>query len=216
MSLNASIKDLDILTLSQKIRRLEYWFRQGQEYITDEQLDNYNMIKERIKELNPEYCIGKDQIFSIDVDGTRVIGKITLLEKFDFEVDILYPYKNWKNPWHISGLGRGTPNHFLKTYKKRSVVELRESYKKLKMIDDNIDQIVKVHDNLNEEIQLVTKLEDSKVKDRVISKLNDWFYNGFIFTSSVTGMIGTISDVPQIEDILKIYKKEKRKIYLSR
>ena len=215
MSFKRSFQDLDIQTLHQKIRRMEYWFEQGQEYVTDERLDNYNLIKERIKELDPEYCIGKGQIFSIDVEGTRVVGKITLLEEFHFEVEIMYPYKNWKNQWHISGLSRGNPNHFLKIWKKRSVVQLKESYEKLKMIDERIDRIVNVYNDLNEEKQLVLKLKNSKVKDRIISKLNDWFFHDFLFTSNVTGMVASVSERPVIEEIIIQYRDERVKIYMA-
>ena len=51
MSFKESFENLDIQTLCQKVRRLEHWFQQGHEYITDERLDNYNLIRKRIKEL---------------------------------------------------------------------------------------------------------------------------------------------------------------------
>jgi len=214
MSFKASFENLDIQTLSQKVRRLEYWFEQGHEYITDERLDNYNFLKERIKELYPEYKFGDNHIFSINVDNTQVIGKITKLERFYIEVDILYPYINWKNYRVISGPGRMTPNHFLKIYRERSEQMLLESYNKLKIIDESIDRIIKVYNDITIEIQLVSKLKNDPVKERIVSKLNDWFFHDFIFTSSVTGMIASYSERAMIEEIIKAYIVEKKKIYL--
>ena len=52
MSLKMSFENLDIQLLSQKLRRLESAFRERPENITDERLDNYNLIRKRIKEIN--------------------------------------------------------------------------------------------------------------------------------------------------------------------
>jgi len=42
---------MDVQTLIQKVRRLEYWFEENSSYITDEKLDNYNLLKKRMLEL---------------------------------------------------------------------------------------------------------------------------------------------------------------------
>jgi len=152
----------------------------------------------------------------LTINGVEVTGKITQLEKFYLEVEILQPYVNWTSFLAIGGLCRSTPNHFLTEHGDKYAHRiLTESYKKIKIIDEKIDRIVEVHDDLIEEASEVSKLTNETVKKRVIEKLNDWFYHDFIFTSCVTGMITTISDRPQIEEIIKTYKKEKRKIYLT-
>ncbi len=46
-----SFKEMDLQMLSQKLRRLEYYFRKSSIHINDKNLDNYNLIKERIKEI---------------------------------------------------------------------------------------------------------------------------------------------------------------------
>ncbi len=48
MSLKMPFKEMDIQMLSQKVRRLEHWFKENASYITDERLDNYNLLKKRI------------------------------------------------------------------------------------------------------------------------------------------------------------------------
>ena len=51
MSLKYSFKDLDIQALSMKKRRYEELFKVGRLDLSDKNLDNYNLIKERIKEI---------------------------------------------------------------------------------------------------------------------------------------------------------------------
>lgn len=51
MSLKKSFKDFNIQTLIQKQERLESAFKESSEHITDIRLDNYNLIRKRIREL---------------------------------------------------------------------------------------------------------------------------------------------------------------------
>ena len=82
------------------------------------------------------------------------------------------------------------------------------------MIDESIDRIINVHDDLLAEINEISIMENEKVKSRITDKLDDWFYKDFLFVSSVTGMITSISDRPQIESIITEYKSTQRKIYM--
>lgn len=201
MSFKRPFNEISIDELNQKMIRLIYYFEQGEE-LSDEKLDYYNLLKKRILELNPKHNSKRNIILQVPIDGTMVI------------VEIFYPFVNWKNYSLISGLSRMTPNHFLKNYKEVSEGLLINSYKKLKEIDERMSNIVKVYDDMSDEVSSISILEDDLVKDRIISKLYDWFYGNYIFNSSVTSMITTISDKPQIEQIIKEYKSTKRKIYL--
>ena len=50
-SLKIPFKEMDIQTLSKKVHKLEYRFKEDAKYITDEKLDHYNLLKKRILEL---------------------------------------------------------------------------------------------------------------------------------------------------------------------
>ena len=150
----------------------------------------------------------KYETFSIMEEGVLVTGEIIEREKYFLRVRIVSPYINWENQVGINGMGRQNPNHFLTDYgDERARDLLQESYRKLKIIDESLDRIVRVYENLEEEIAEVGLLEDSEIKSRIISKLNDWFFNDFLFTSSVTEM-------KKIEHIITVYRDEKNRIYL--
>ena len=157
----------------------------------------------------------KHETFSIMEEGVLVTGEIIEREKYFLRVRIVSPYMNWENQVGINGMGRQNPNHFLTDYgDERARDLLQESYRKLKIIDESLDRIVSVYENLEEEIAEVGLLEDSEIKSRIISKLNNWFFHNFLFTSSVTGLITGISERKKIEHIITVYRDEKKRIYL--
>lgn len=154
--------------------------------------------------------------FSIMIDEVEVTGKITQLKNFFIEVEILKPYVNWSSFLAIGGLCRSTPNHFLSEHGEKYAQRiLTESYKKIKIIDEKIDSVIKEYDNLIEEIDAVSVL-DKYLEKRIIKKLRDQFFRDALFVSNVTGLIATYHDEPIIEEIIKTYKTEKKKIYLKK
>lgn len=154
--------------------------------------------------------------FSIMIDGIEVTGKITQLDKFYIEVEILQPYVNWSSFLAIGGLCRRTPNHFLSEHGEKYAQRiLTESYKKIKFLDENIDRAVKDYDKLIDEIKAASVL-DNDLEKRIIKKLRDHFFRNQLFVSSVTGLTATYYDEPKIEEIIKTYKTEKKKIYLKK
>jgi hypothetical protein len=157
----------------------------------------------------------KTKLISISVDGLEVIGKITRRENYYLEVEILQPYVNWKNYRSVSPvILRNSPNPFINSWKEMSEEILLNSYKKLKSIDENLDSIVKDYEDLNEEINAVSVL-DNDLKKRIIKKLRDQFFRNDLFVSSVTGLIATYHDEAIIEKIINTYRSEKKKIYLK-
>jgi len=152
--------------------------------------------------------------FSIIIDDVKVTGEITQLEKFYIEVEIMQPYVNWTSFLAIGGLCRSTPNHFLSEHGEKYAQRiLTESYKKIKIIDKSIDRIVKEYNELIEETNAASVL-DNDLDKRIIKKLRDHFFRNQLFISNVTGLIATYHDEPKIEEIIKTYKTEKKKIYL--
>lgn len=103
----------------------------------------------------------------------------------------------------------------LKSYDEVSKRLLLNSYRKLKIIDDDFAKICYVYEDLLEEINEVEKLNESEIKNRILDKLNDWFFHDFIFKNRVTNLIATIYEVPKIIEIIETYKSEKRKLFLK-
>ncbi len=157
----------------------------------------------------------KYDTFSIMEEGVLVTGETIDRKKYFLKVRIVSPYMNWENQVGINGPGRQSPHHFLTDYSdKRARDLLQESYRKLKIIDKSLDRFVGVYEMLEVEIAEVGLLEDSEIKSRIISKLNDWFFHDFLFTSSVTGLITGISEREKIEHIITVYRDEKKKNFI--
>lgn len=157
----------------------------------------------------------KDKIIRIKIDGQDVVGEITRLEKYYIEVEILSPYINWKNSSVITGYGKKSPYNFLVRYNEVSERLLANSYKKLKMIDEQLDRIVNVYDSLNAELKAIGTIKNRNVREQIADKLKSWFFSDFIFTPSVTGLIASYNETDKIEEIIKVYKASKQKIYLN-
>ena len=157
----------------------------------------------------------KTKLVSISVDDLEVKGEITRHEKYYLEVQILHPYVNWDSYRAISPvILRNAPNPFINSWEEMSEVILLNTYKKLKIIDDDIDPIVKRYDDLLEEIDTVSVL-DKDMEKRITKKLRDKFFRKDLFTSTITGLIATYHDEPIIEKIINTYKNENKKLYLK-
>jgi hypothetical protein len=157
-----------------------------------------------------------DNIINFTFQGEEIEGKILEINQYFIKVVITYPYINWENQSSITGSAVKNPNNnFLKTHEETSIRLLLDVYLKIKAIDESIDRICNVYDHLLEEINAAEQINDILVKDRIISKLKDWFYNDFLFKPSITGLITTITDKSRITEIIETYKTEKRKIYLK-
>ena len=156
-----------------------------------------------------------NKIISTYHNGTKVIGEILELEAFYIKIRITSPYCNYENSLAIMRWARQNPNNFLKTYEEVSKRLLIESYKKLNIIDESLDRFCGVYDYLTKELKEVELITDSKAKERIIGKLNDWFFGDFLFTSYKTDLRTLTSDNAKIIEIFEAYKKENRKIYLN-
>lgn len=152
--------------------------------------------------------------FSIIIDGQTVTGEIVRREKDHVRIKIVSPYTNWYNDRFITGIGRMDPNHFLTVRGYEVAKELLiNSYRKLQIIDESLDRYCRLFGSLEEEKLEIGKLKDSKVKERIMRKLDDWFFHDALFTSSVTGLIAAVFERERIIEIINAYRYEKRKIY---
>ena len=188
-------------------------FEQGAK-LTDQKLDLYNYLRKRLERKDLFIQPPIEKSITIEVDGETVIGEITKLERYYIEIEIVYPFVNWKDFRRISGPGRGSSENFLKTHREVSERILRKSYKKIRWIDERIDLVAKYHDHMFEELEIISSIQNKHLRKRLERKIFEWFYHKYLFTSCISNMIATISDRPQIDKILEEYKRSKRKIYL--
>jgi len=136
-------------------------------------------------------------------------GKVLERSKFLVKVQLISPYEAWETFSMISGMCRGTPNHFLTEQGDKTIRDLLiNSYKKNKKLQNNIDRISKVYKNLQVELESLDKISDIELSKKIKSKLEDWFFNS-IFTSSVTGIIASYNDRKYIFEIIENHLKQK-------
>ena len=147
----------------------------------------------------------------IEFNYKNVLLKGVIIERSAFlvKVQLLSPFKAWETFSMISGMCRGTPNHFLTEQGDKTIKYLLiNSYKKFKTINDNFDRVSKNYIDLQVELKSLKHISDNKKRSTVKSKLEDWFYDS-IFTSRITGLIASYNDRKYIFEIIENRLKQK-------
>jgi hypothetical protein len=163
-----------------------------------------NIIKNNDFEYDPH--------IEIEVDGKMVFGKINKLHKYYIEVEIIFPFANWKNHLSISGIGKMDPNNFYKRYQKVSERLLKQTYKLIDMIDTCIDRYLESYVKMQEEIATLSEFENTDIIERIKNKLNYYFFNNLLSFHN-SDIIITIFDKDVILNVLEVYRKNRIKIY---
>lgn len=141
-------------------------------------------------------------------DNMLLKGLILERDRFFVKVQLISPFKAWENYSIISGMGKSTPYHFLTEYGDKTIRRLLiESYQKVKMLYDSLDRINKVYINLQAELNVLNEISDAEKRDKIKSKLEDWFFDS-IFTSSVSGIIVSYNDRSYIYEIVENHLKQ--------
>lgn len=148
-------------------------------------------------------------------NNSGVLGEITQRNKFYINVEILLPYKGWNDERSISGPSRMTPHHYL-TERGDEVAQdlLSNSYEKLKRIDKHIDVIVNEYYALQRDIKKLNGIDSPEAKNRLIYKLEDWFWCHRLFYSNQTSLIADHHDRHQLKEIFRIYRLTGMKMFV--
>lgn len=139
-------------------------------------------------------------------------GMVLERGRFFIKVQLISPLEAWANISIISGMCRGTPNHFLTEQGDETTRDLLiDSYQKIKILSgDSLDRIGKMYINLQMETKSLNEISDIEIRGKIKNKLEDWFYDA-VFTSSVTGLIASYNDRKYIFKIIENHLKEKEK-----
>ena len=150
---------------------------------------------------------------AIEIDGITVEGLIIKREQFHIEVEITSPFNNYRDYLMISGMCRGTKNHFLTERGDEVALDiLKNIYEKLDRIDRNMESEILVYEEYLAEISQTSYIPKYEVSDRVRSKLEDWLFDS-LFVSTVTNLIASYNERPQLFKILEAYRINKVKLY---
>lgn len=142
-------------------------------------------------------------------DNVLLKGKVLERNKFFVKVQLISPYEAWENFSIISGMCRGTPNHFLTEQGDKTIRQLLiDSYKKFKKLQDSLDRISNVYINLQIELKSLNEISDIEIRNKIKSKLEDWFFDS-IYTTSITGIIASYNDRSYIFEIIVNHLKQK-------
>ena len=152
-----------------------------------------------------------------EVRGEVVKGEIIRRTRLWLTVRILVPFVGWENSIGLPNQALGTTFHFWTIWgdnfaRENGLKLLIESYKKVKIIDENIDIFVEQYDALQKELKAVDKLDESETKEKIKWSLRKGFYDNLHITY---GLRLSIYDKTPFEKIILAYKSDKRKIYLN-
>lgn len=154
-----------------------------------------------------------EKVSLITREGIIVEGVITKRNNFQLHVEMTKPYTNWKMKSAFTSLVPAGWRDFVENYKLRARRMLMDGYLKLEKIDMEMDLIEKVYVEYLEEMDWISRIESSKTKDRILYKLDRWFFE--IFLAGLTKQTIFSDDRERILKIVTVYHKEKRKIYLD-
>ena len=150
----------------------------------------------------------------VQTGGITVEGRILKREKFYIEVEITQPFSHFKSDRMITGMCRGTKDHFLTERGDEVALDILENlYSKLEMIDRNIERYVSIYDDYLSEIAQTAYIPKLEVSERVKRKLEDWLFHT-LFVSSVTNLIASYNEKEQLFNILEAYRINRVKLYL--
>ena len=142
-------------------------------------------------------------LIELEYDGTVLKGELLYKDKNYLNIKIVEPYSGLTSKLIRSGPGVMNPNHFLTDYGDREARRLLiDSYKKLKILTNSIDRFARVYKMYQEEIKELNSISNDKIKQRIGSKLKDWLFD-CILTPSVTGLVFSIDQEGEVEEILK-------------
>ena len=152
---------------------------------------------------------------TVQTEGITVEGRILKREKFYIEVEITKPFSHFKSVRMITGMCRGTKDHFLTERGDEVALDILENlYSKLEMIDSNIERYVSIYEDYLSEIAQTAFMSKHEVSDRVSRKLEDWLFHT-LFVSSVTNLIASYNEREQLFNILEAYRNNRVKLYLA-
>ena len=154
-----------------------------------------------------------DERISFRSGNIIVEGVITKRNNFQLHIEMVKPYTNWKMRSAFTSPVPTGWRDFVETYRLRAHRMLNDAYHKLKKIDEEIDLIAKVYKEYQEEIESVSRIECTKTRERILYKLNRWFFYDFL--EKLTERRIFLDDQERILHIIAAYHKEKQKIYLA-
>jgi hypothetical protein len=147
------------------------------------------------------------EVIETTLNNMEIKGVFTFRDKWGIVVEITHPYVNFSSGLNIPGIARQNPNpdsHYLSDYGiTQGKYLLKDMYKKLVVIEREWEIIVAISKKRDIEVTEVEKfIIDKELRTRIVSKLNDWFYNT-IFRSYNISL--NISDQKILEKALSYY-----------
>jgi hypothetical protein len=143
----------------------------------------------------------------VSSDGI-VIGQITLREKYRLRVKMTSPFIGSEYESSLWPPRTTIDTTFLSSRGDKVARELlTQSYEIIKELDDNLDDIVRSYDYLEEELFEIRKMIPSSVRNRIESKIHSSFFGENFICSTERGK-------SYVEEIIKAYKNNGQKIYL--
>lgn len=144
------------------------------------------------------------------VDDEIVIGEIIRWEKHSMDIILIYPYSGWESHYSIMSFAELRHYKDLRSQKgvDRGKFSLAQCYKKAKRIYTDLERLSKVYRDHKLQIQEVEKINNTVIRQQILKKLEDYFFDYSVFKKLSTDLFSTSKDRKRTYEILDDYLKE--------
>jgi hypothetical protein len=117
-----------------------------------------------------------NQIEYETIEGVVVKGRVTALQDWHIEIEILEPYVGWTNHLSSHGPSRQNPSTFLSRSEELSFRLLKQLYRTIKDIDESLLESVDRYRLLLEEKEALKYIEDDEIRKSIDYKISSALY----------------------------------------
>lgn len=161
--------------------------------------------------------VNVEDVIIYQYNDKLLVGELFERTAYHMQVRLISPFINWTietTPLDISKYGLNQKRNYL-TDLGIEISEnlLVEAYKKLVMIDENIDALAKMYDGYRESIYGVDLDLNGKYRKQIMDKTKEWFFNTKLIPPEITGFHLTPVEISGLEFILTHYLNSGKKIY---
>lgn len=126
------------------------------------------------------------------------------------DVILIYPYSGWEA--HYSIMSFAELRHYKDLRSQNGVdrgkFSLAQCYKKAKRIYTDLERLSKIYRDHKLQIQEVEKINNTVIRQQILKKLEDYFFDYSVFEKLSTNLFSTSKDRKRTYEILDNYLKE--------
>jgi surface protein len=108
-------------------------------------------------------------------DGILIEGKITKLEKWELEVEITKPFRNWRNSYKMNEVEIRQGCLMVNEYEETGRWLLEQSFNALNTLDERFEDYLSMYERKLQQLDAIQKIPDQAVRSRLTSKIDNGY-----------------------------------------